>query len=403
MAVIPATRAPNASGPSLGLGALLLAVALPTLQGCASCQSENNIIAKDPDDTDELQPEPEPVFENDWGQWLSMAAMRDGRPALAYYDATAGAAGFAIGTVKADGTVGWSHEEPDGYADDAGLDAGDRGKYTSLAVAANDEVWLSYRDNQNKTLRYARRDTAGVWTNGVADGCAGPTPDCGLFSSIALDASGNPVIAHYDAAAKHLRIARWNGSAFTASVADEGTPATPEGEANVGQFPRLRILNGVEYVSYYDVANGDLKLAVGTAGAWTPEIVDAEGDVGAWSDMQIVDGTVHLTYHDLGNEDLKYASGAPGGFTAEVVDNGQTVGADTALLISGSTIQILYHDGKNNDMRRAYRSADAWQNELITGDQGALGFHNEVLSTGGNNWAASYNYTDRTLWFSKLD
>ena len=403
MAVVHAPCAPRAGGPALSAGMLLLAVGLPLLEGCASCQTENNIIGKDPDDTDAIQPDPEPVFDHDWGQWLSMAAMRDGRPALAYYDVTSGAAGFAIGTVNADGSLAWSHEEPDGYPDASGLDSGDRGKYTSLAVAANDEVWMSYRDNQNKTLRYARRNTTGMWSNGVADGCAGPTADCGLFSSIALDASGSPVIAHYDAAAKQLRVARWNGSAFVAEVVDDGVAPAEGLEADVGQFPRLRILNGVEYISYYDVANGDLKLAVGTAGVWASEIVDADGDVGAWSDMQVVDGTLHIAYHDVGDEDLRYASGSPGSFTTEVVDSGQTVGADTALLITGSTVQILYHDGRNNDMRRAYRSADTWQNELITGEQGALGFHNEVLSTGGNVWAASYNYTERTLWFSKLD
>jgi len=387
---------------ALALAALLA----PALQGCAACQSENNIVDKEPgDDDDDVQPDPVPPFTNDWGLWLSAGVMSDGSPALAYYDATAKAAGFALGTVNADGTVAWTHEQPDGYPDADGLDPGDRGKYTSLAIAANDEVWISYRDNQNKTLRYARRNAAGLWTNGVADPCAGPTPDCGLFSSIALDSGGNPVIAHYDAVGKHLRVARWNGSAFSAVVADEGVaPEGVEGAvADVGQFPRIRILNGVEYISYYDVANGDLKLATGAAGAYTVETVDAEGDVGAWSDLQIVDGVIHVSYHDIGNEDLKYASGAPGGFVTEVVDNGQTVGADTALIVNSGAPQILYHDGRNNDLRRAYKSAELWQSDRVTGEQGALGFHNEVISAGGQLWAASYNYTDRALWFSTLN
>ena len=145
------------------------------------------------------------------------------------------------------------------------------------------------------------------------------------------------------------------------------------------------------------------KLATGAAGAYTVETVDAEGDVGAWSDLQIVDGVIHVSYHDIGNEDLKYASGAPGGFVAEVVDNGQTVGADTALIVNSGAPQILYHDGRNNDLRRAYKSAELWQSDRVTGEQGALGFHNEVISAGGQLWAASYNYTDRALWFSTLN
>ncbi len=386
-----------------------VALLVPALLGFgAGCRSENNIITKDPDggeDGGDGSGEVEEPFTNDWGQWLSLGVMSDGRPAAAYYDVTAGAAGFAIATVNADGSVSWDHEEPDGYPDAAGADPGDRGRYTSMAIGADGTVWMAYRDNGAKNLRYARRTPTGAWSNGVADVGGGTSSDCGMFSSIALDGSGNPVIAHYDLAEGTLRVARWSGSAFSGSVVDEGVaPTDVEGAvADVGQFPRLLISNNVEYISYFDVANGDLKLANGAGGSFTTEIVDASGNVGAWSDMKIQDGTIHLAYHDVGNEDLKYATGAPGGWTIEVVDNGQTVGADTALVMGGTSPQILYHDGRNNDLRVAWRGSDAWSSDRVTGEQGALGFHNEVVSTSGVNWVGSYDYTARTLWFSKLN
>ena len=46
-------------------------------------------------------------FTNDWGQWLSMGVLPDGRPVAAFYDATEGALGFAIAELGADGSVTW--------------------------------------------------------------------------------------------------------------------------------------------------------------------------------------------------------------------------------------------------------------------------------------------------------
>ena len=74
----------------------------------------------------------EPEEPHDIGQYLSMDVM-DGDPVVSYYDRTKGALAFSVGTIE-DGTVSWEEERIDGYAGDDGLDPGDRGKYTSLAV-----------------------------------------------------------------------------------------------------------------------------------------------------------------------------------------------------------------------------------------------------------------------------
>ena len=125
--------------------------------------------------------------------------MPDGSPALAYYDNTRGAIGFAIGVVADDGSASWTHEEVDGYISDQGLDVGDRGKYAAMRVNDAGEVWAAYYDVGNKALRYALRSAAdGTWTSGLADSGGGATPNAGLFAHMALDASGFPVIAHHD-------------------------------------------------------------------------------------------------------------------------------------------------------------------------------------------------------------
>ena len=37
------------------------------------------------------------------------------------------------------------------------------------------------------------------------------------------------------------------------------------------------------------------------------------------------------------------------------------------------------------------------------GAEAALGFHNEVVVANGQTYAACYNYTDRSLWFSQVN
>lgn len=386
---------------------LVLAVLLsPIIPGCNGC-SETNIVGKGPVGVDTGG---DPVFDHDWGQWLSMGVTAEGEPAVAYYDRTKGGLGFAIATIKDDGTVKWKHEEGDGFADENGLDAGDRGKYASMRIAADGGVWVAHQDVTNKGLRWAYRTKDGEWTNGLADAGSGAVPNAGMFAALALDEYGSPVIAHYDAANGNLRIAHFNAStiSFSPTVVDEGeaVPAEDSGSediaADVGRYAAIEIVAGIEYILYYDAALGDLKLAYGTAGNYTVEVVDSEGDVGAWPNFMVVDGTMHIAYQDVGNQDLKYAVGAPGSWAIEVVDEGAYVGADTEIFMNGSVPSIAYFDGFNNDMKLARQSSDGWLLDTVTGADAAQGFHNEVVLAGGNYYAACYDWTNRTLWFDTL-
>lgn len=386
----------------LASGALLL----PTQVGCKGCASDTQIVPKDTLDTGTPTPPEEEVWDHDWGQWLSMAVLQDGSPAIAYYDRTKGALGFAIADTSG-AEVAWTREEADGYTNDEGLDVGDRGKYASMAVAQDGTVWVAYQDLSLEALRWARRDPATrTWENNTADGGGEPSGNAGYFASLAIDATSSPVVAHHDEAMGQLRLSRWNGTAFTSLVLDEGEATTDEAgeavEADVGEFASLTIQDGVEYVAYYDRALGNLKLAWGTAGNMTIEVVDQEGDVGQWPDVIVSEGQLWIAYHDVANQDLKLAHGAPGNWTIETVDSGEFVGADTALFLNGTQPAIAYFDGRNNDMKLATLVGDAWQIETLAGADGALGFHNEVVETGGSYFLACYDYTNRTVWFDQL-
>jgi len=377
------------------------------LYGC----SEQNVAKTGTVDEEGVE-EPAPApFSTDWGQWLSMAVMPDDRPIITFYDRDQGGIGFGIGTMSGD-SVTWSFEGVDGYPDSSGLDAGDRGLYTSVVATTDGTVWTSFYDKGAKNLRYAKRHpTLGAWSAGIADLGEGSSPNAGWFSSIALDGEENPVIAHHDHAKGTLRVARWNGINFVGSVFDRGDAFTADTgteeedvEANVGQFVQLHIVDGVEYMAYYDAANGDLKFAVGS----DIHVVDAEGDVGTWPDFQVRDGVIHIMYQDKGNQTLKYAKGTPGDWTITVVDKAPYTGADTALYFDAGKPKVVYFEGRSNDMKKAWvESGDGtevtnWQSNVIA-SEGAVGFHNEVATIGGKQFVACYDFTARNVYFAELD
>ena len=378
---------------------LALAFIAPSLllQACGGCN-------KDEDSEPNVQPPADP---HDIGQYLSMELMPDGTPAVSYYDRSDGALAFALW--QAEGETGtWKEERIDGYSDETGLDRGDRGKYTSLAVTSGGTAWISYYDATNGNLFYARRDQPGKWTTGVADTGGGATPNAGQFSSIALDANENPVIAHYDVNRKELRVTHWRDTAFAGEAVDAGQDYTPEDtalevrEADVGKYSRLLIHEGTEYIAYYDAAAGDLKLATGTSGAYTIAVVDSEGDVGAWPSMLFDGQDLLIAYQDVGNQDLKLARLSGGVWSVETIDTGEFIGADTEIFLNGSYPAILYFDGNENNLKLAQSTGDGWTLDTLAGSDGALGFHNETVAVEGKRYIGCYDYTNRTIWFSQL-
>jgi len=396
-------------------GVALTALSVSALLAGCSCK-------EDPQDTGEV----EVVEERDRGQWLSMGALSNGTPVAAFYDREKDGLGVALGTISegSDGETSatWTYEEADGFADESGMDVGDRGSYASMLVGAGDTIWIAYRDNSNKALRYARRSwqleegamppgITGSWTSDVADVGGGSSPDSGYWASMAMTPDGDPVIANYDKGQGELRVVRWDGSSFGSAIIIEGEAYTAQDsgeeakDADVGSYARLHIdAQGTEYVAYYDAAWGALRLALGGADGFTVHTVDEDGDVGQWPSLLTDDqGELHIAYHDVGNQDLKHAYGSPGAMVVEVVDAGEYVGADTEIFLNGSQLSILYFDGQENDVKLASKAGETWTTATLAGSDGiALGYHNEVISSNGSYYAGCYDYTNRVIWFGAI-
>jgi hypothetical protein len=121
------------------------------------------------------------------------------------------------------------------------------------------------------------------------------TDDAGAYSSIALNASDQPRIAFYDATAKDLRYAAWNGSAWTFTTVDSG--------GNVGRYCSLALdSRDIPHIAYHDATNKTLKYAyyVPRDNTWTLQTVDT-GDTGYWASLALdSQNRPHIAYYAQG-------------------------------------------------------------------------------------------------------
>lgn len=353
---------------------------------------------------------------DNFGAWLSMDTAPDGvRLVVSYYDKVAGALGFAVGLPSEDGSVNWVHEQVDGYTGDDGLDRSNRGMYSSVKVAPDGTVWVAYHDVDNGGLYYGHRTGPGLWETGLVDAGTGSSPNAGQWASLDIDSAGTPVISHYDAGAKVLRVSTWSGEGWTNETAYETEARTVPGdsgteeliEADAGAYSNLLIHDDVQYIAFFDATWGSLHLLEGTSDGYVHTLVTDGGSpdiaVGQWPNILHDGEELHISYHDVTNQNMMVTSrNSAGSWNEGLVDSRDYVGADSDLILVEDDLAVVYFDGFNNNMKLGKRQSGLWTTDTLAGETTAVGFHNETTMAGGQVWAASYNYSDQTLYIQAL-
>ncbi|MCA3014402.1 MAG: hypothetical protein INH41_18620, partial [Myxococcaceae bacterium] len=136
--------------------------------------------------------------------------------------------------------------------------------------------------------------------------------DVGRFSAVAANGSLGLLASMYDGRYGDLVVYRYDATG--ARVGVDYVDGVPQGQVrygpsgarggitepgpDVGRYTDIATSNGLAYVSYYDVTNGDLKVAIRSSSTWANHTVDgATGDVGLYSSIAIdSDGLPGVAY-----------------------------------------------------------------------------------------------------------
>ncbi len=178
---------------------------------------------------------------------------------------------------------------------------GDVGQYTSIALNASGNPVISYYDVSNGDLKLLICDdpTCSSNTQYVVDDGAGA--DVGLFSSLVLDASGNPIISYHNETTGALELVvcddpTCTGGGETFTVVDNTALDT-------GEYTAIALdSNGNPVISYVDATNNDPRLAICAAPACTtPQLTlldNSAFDFGLNTGIDITaDDIAFVSYH----------------------------------------------------------------------------------------------------------
>lgn len=158
--------------------------------------------------------------------------------------------------------VSWSTQSVDA----SGSGAGDA--FASIRVDSAGRPHISYYDANLSALKYSSWTGTG-WATSIVDG-AGTS---GVSNSLALDAAGRAIIC-YSNAADGLKLARWNGSAWTLEII----------QASAGQSVGLGCSlaldsSGNPRVSYLNATTGVVRYAQWTGSTWSLQTLGFTGAI----------------------------------------------------------------------------------------------------------------------------
>lgn len=320
-----------------------------------------------------------------------------------------------------DGTT-WSGETVD-MSDNVG-------QFASLYIDSSDHPHISYYDANNGTLKYARNLGGGWeiatiakwWTTGEglvdpssltsdlvapaastspADSHYVPTDQnaftsqedfttvitetrgVGLYTSITLDANGNPYISYYDALNGELKCAYVVLGQWHVSTVDSTDVTGLYSSIAVDNSSPVKI-----YISYYDYTNANLRYAVWNGSQWSRITADAVGDVGQYSSLALDHANhVRISYYDATNKDLKYAYWTGSTFVVSKVDGtGVDVGKYSSIALKdGRNPAISYYDETHGRLRYAEYGNTGWTIYTISSDE-LSGKYSSIALDPNNNW-----------------
>ena len=215
------------------------------------------------------------------------------------------------------------------------------------------------------------------------------THGVGLYTSLVLDANGNPYISYYDAINGDLKCAR--------VILGQWYVDTVDSDGVTGMFTSIAVDDSTPvkiYISYYDYTNGNLRYAVWNGSKWSRITADATGNVGQYSSLALDHADrVRISYYDVSNHDLKYAYWTGSTFVASKVDGtGIDVGRYSSIALKeGRNPHISYYDATHGTLRYAAYSSTGWSVYTLSTEE-LSGWYSSIALDPDKNWYPRVSY-----------
>jgi hypothetical protein len=274
------------------------------------------------------------------GEYTSIALDSSGYAHISYYDNTNADLKYA----KWSGSA-WNIET----VDDTGL----VGRYTSIVLDSNDDPHISYFDTTNRDLKYAKR-TGSTWDIQTVDS----TGTVGEFTSIALDSMERPHICYLDYPNHDLKYAKWTGLFWFIQIVDD---------SEVSIFISLA-LDSSDYAHIsYRAGFYDLRYAKWTGNTWDIETVEGSGYFGDYSSIALDSNDfAHISYLDTNTYDLKYANWNGTDWNKQTLDSNGNVGQHTSIALDNTDCpHISYLDTTNTNLKHANWTGSTWNIQTV--------------------------------------
>jgi hypothetical protein len=243
-----------------------------------------------------------PDSSNIIGKYTSLVLDAAGNPVVSYYDGSNG----DLKLLHCDDPSCTGDESSNISTPDT---TGDVGSYTSLALDAAGNPVISYWASKTglKILHCDDPKCEGDESSNIA---IPDTGEVGWSSSLALDAAGNPVVAYYNFSSGDLKILHCDDPNCAGDESKNIT--TPDTTGYAGSVYMVLDDKGNPVVSYYDSSKGQLKILhcddPNCAGDETGNIAtptDAAGNVGMFTSLVLdAAGNPVVSYYDFSNGNL---------------------------------------------------------------------------------------------------
>jgi hypothetical protein len=286
---------------------------------------------------------------------------------------------------------------------------GSVGGFTGMAIGTDGFPAVSYYDYTNADLKVAKCVNVAC-TGSATISTVDSAVSVGQSTAMVIGTDGFPVVSYADGTNGDLKVAKCLNAGCTGSA----TITTVDSGGDVGYSTAIAIGNeGFPVVSYYDLTNGDLKVAkcanAACAGSATITTVDSGGDVGRSTAIAIgTDGFPVVGYYDATNADLKVAkcvnAACTGSATITAVDSAGLVGASTAIVIGADGFPVVsYYDFGNGNgalkVAKCVNAACSGSATITTVDSlGNVGHYTAIaIGTDGFPVVSYYDVTNSDL------